>query len=193
MHKIRSWREVDTSNVDEKFRDWYIFFQIRRELRRAQADIKDIEQRSDFVPVRYFELPTDSTHTNRVNVSHVRPTDMLYYPSFDRDPMVLQALLYYFSKECAVPYESVFRTFLTNVCSIISRDRERLRRAAVFRQVALILAIVVFIILGLMLISLLLSVLGTTANLSSMYNNDPDGGIEWREPSTTVETTLINF
>ncbi|CAF5006855.1 unnamed protein product [Rotaria sp. Silwood1] len=26
MHKIRSWREVDTSNVDEKFRDCHFYY-----------------------------------------------------------------------------------------------------------------------------------------------------------------------
>ncbi|CAF2398669.1 unnamed protein product [Rotaria sp. Silwood2] len=188
IHKIRSWRAVDISNVDERLRDWYIFFQIRRELRRAYKDIKQIELRSDFKAVNHFDLPVDPRHSQRFDVRHVRPTDMLYYPSLDREPLVLQSLLYYFSKECAVPYESVFRTFLSNVCLIIHRDQQRLRREAVFRKVALVLTIIAFVILGLMLISLVVSVLGTTSNLKSMYSNDPDGGIEWREPKTILET-----
>ncbi|CAF2523202.1 unnamed protein product [Rotaria sp. Silwood2] len=193
IHKIRSWRAVDKSNIDKKLWDWYIFFQIRRELRHIQADIKQIEQRPDFVPVHHIEIPAGPTHTECVKVSHVRPTDVLYYPSFDPEPMSVQALIYYFSKERIVTYESVFHPLLSNVCSITNRDRERLRRVAVFRKLALVLGIVVFLIVGLMLASLILSVLETTSNLKNMYSNDPDGGIEWRAPSTTIEITKFNF
>ncbi|CAF0848210.1 unnamed protein product [Rotaria sordida] len=190
LHKIRSWGGIDTSQVDERFRDWYIFLQMRRELRRAHEDIRQIGDRSDFVPVPYFRLPIDPIHTRRFDVSHVQPSDVLHYPSLGRDPIVLQSLLYYFSKECAVPYDSIFRAFLSNICLILYRDRQRIHRVAVLRKVALVIAIIVFIILGLMLISLIVSVLGTTSNLKDMYRNDVDGGIEWRESATTIETTL---
>jgi len=179
IHKIRSWGGNDASDINEKFRDWYIFFQMRRELRHAQQYIKEIENQSNFTPVRYFYLPISETNTRRFNVSHVKPTDALYYPGLGREPIVLQSLLYYFSKECAVPYHSLFRKFLTDICSILNRERQRLDRAATFRKVALFITIIVFIIIGLMLFSLILSVLKTTSEFNKMYANDPNEKIEW--------------
>jgi hypothetical protein len=161
---------------------------MRRELRHAQQYIKEIENQSNFTPVRYFYLPISETNTRRLNVSHVKPTDALYYPGLGREPIVLQSLLYYFSKECAVPYHSLFRKFLTDICSILNQDRQRLDRAATFRKLALFIAIIFFIILGLMLFSLILSVLKTTSEFNKMYGNDPNGEIEWRQPDTTINS-----
>ncbi|CAF1307082.1 unnamed protein product [Rotaria magnacalcarata] len=190
IHKIRSWGAIDTSHVDERMKDWYIFFQMRRELRRAQVEINAIEHRPDFRAVRYFNLPVDSTHFKRYDVSHVKPTDSLYYPGLGRDPIVLQSLLFYFSKECVVPYGSMFRTFLSDVCAIIYRDQQQRHRAAVFRKVALSMTIIISIIIALMLASMIFGALKTTSNLATMYRNDPDGGYEWRQPKITLGTTL---
>jgi hypothetical protein len=193
IHKIRSWGGIDPSNVEQRYRDWYLFFQMRRELRRAHEHIRQIEHRPDFVPLQYFYLPTDETHVRRYDVSHVQPSDAIYYPGFDHEPIVLRSLLYYFSKECYVPYNSIFRTFLSDVCSIVYRDQQRFNRVSVLRKIALIITIILFIILGLMLFSLVLSVLKTTYNLREMYGNDPSGGIEWRQPETTLDTTVNSF
>jgi hypothetical protein len=182
IHKIRSWGGIDPSKVEKQYREWYLFFQMRRELRRAKKSIQQIEQRPNFIPVHYFDLPLDETHNRHCNVSHVRSSDVLYHPSFGSEPVVLQSFLYYFSKECAVPYTSIFRTFLSDVCSILYQDQQRLNRAAVFRKIALIATIIIFIILTLMLFSLILSVFTTTSKLTYMYKDDPDGGIEWRQP-----------
>jgi hypothetical protein len=191
IHKIRSWGGLKRMSViDQRFQEWYLFFQMRRELRRAQEQIKTIQSRPDFVPVHYFDLPVDETHVRRYNVSHVKESDAIYYPGFGREPIVLQSLLYYFTEECHVPYNSIFRTFLSDVCSVLNRERERINRAAVFRKVALIVAIAVFIILALMLFSLVLSVFTTTSKLSQMYQFDSDGGVEWRQSKTTLGTTL---
>ena len=191
LHKIRSWvppKQLD--NVDPRCQDWYIYFQMRRELRRAQEDIKTIQSRPDFVPVRYFKLPTDEEHTRRYDVSHVQAKDALYYPSFGPEPIVLQSLLYYFTRECAVPYESIFLAFLANVCSIIDQDRIRLNRVVVLRRVALIVAIIVFAFLGMMFLSMLFGALTTTSNLRQMYLNDPDGGAEWKAAQQSLEANL---
>lgn len=190
IHKIRSWGKIDTSHIDERMRDWYLVYQMRRELRRAQEDIKQIEERSSFTPVNYFNLPISPTRVERFNVSDVRSTAVLYYPSVGNDPIVLQALLYYFSKECAVPYESVFRSFLGDVCLILSRERKQIHRATIFRRIVLTFSIIICIIIGIMLIGALLSVLTTTSNLRAMYQNDPDGGFEWRQRPTTLQTNL---
>jgi len=193
IHQIRSWGGNNASDVNEQYRDCYIFFQMIRELRRAQKYIHQIENQPDFVPIRYFNLPIDETHTRRYNVSHVKPTDALYYQGLGREPIVLQSLLYYFSKGRTVTYNSIFREFLTDICSILYRDRQRLNRAAVRRKVALFIVIIIFIILGLMLFLLILSVLNTTLEFNKMYGNDPNGGIEWGQSEATLITATNSF
>jgi hypothetical protein len=188
IHKIRSWGGIQQADVNDPFRDWYLFFQMRRELRRVKEHIRKVEDRPDFAPVRYFYLPTTERRARRYNVTHIQPTDALYYPGFGREPFVLQSLLYYFSRECVVPYNSVFRPFLSDVCSIIDRDQQRLNRAAVFRKIALIMAIIIFIIIGLMLFTLILSVITTASNFRKLYENDSTGGIEWQTQETTVNS-----
>ncbi|CAF0732074.1 unnamed protein product [Adineta steineri] len=189
IHKIRSWGGINLDHVHPQLRYLYLYWQVRRELQRAQNSIEQIE-RSHYTPIDYFNLPTDETHNRRYNVSHLQPSNAIYHPAFQSQPVVLQALLYYFSKECVVPYNSVFRPFLSDVCSILYQDRQRINRAAVFRKVATIITIVISIFLALMFFSLIVSVFTTTSNLRAMYRDDPDGGIEWRQSATTVETTL---
>ncbi|CAF4022327.1 unnamed protein product, partial [Adineta steineri] len=76
IHKIRSWGLIRRMSViDQPFQDWYLFFQMRRELKRAEDKIRAIQYRSDFVPVHYFELPLGDARVQRYNVSHVKPTD----------------------------------------------------------------------------------------------------------------------
>lgn len=183
LHKIRSWRGIDVSKVQKPYRDWYVFFQMRRELRRAQYHIKQVEQQENFTPVRYFYLPIDANNKRRYNVSHIQPSDAIYYPGLGREPIVLQSLLYYFTKECAVPYDSTFRGFLGDVCSIIYQERQRLERVAVFRKVALFIATIVLTIIGLMLFSLILSVFKTTSDFRQLYDND----LDWTQPETTLK------
>ena len=185
LHKIRSWGGINTEAVDPRCREWYILFQMRRELRRAQTRIQQIGRRPDFVPVHYFNLPVGETDIQRHNVSHVKPSDAIYYPSFGGDPIVLQPLLYYFSKECMVTHDSIFRSFLSDVCSVVDRNREHIRRVAVFRKVALTVTTIVSVILILMFFSLVLSVFTTASNLRDIYKDDPDGGIAWRHPEKT--------
>ena len=178
LHKIRSWGGIDASKVDHRHQDWYILFQTRRELRRAHERIQQIEHHPEFVPVRYFNLPTDPKHNCRYDVSHVQPSDVLYYGSFGHEPIALQPLLYYFSKECIVPYNSIFRPFLSDVCSVLYRNQRRRNRTSLYRKVALIITIIVFIMISLMLFSLIISALKTTSDLRNMYQNDPNEGGE---------------
>jgi hypothetical protein len=186
IHKIRSWGGLDLDRIDPVCQDWYIFYQMRRELRRAQSYIRQIEHQPDFVPVHYFDMPTDQTHTQRYNVSRVRPSAALYYPRFGPDSLPLQSLLYYFSKECAVPYNSVFRPFLSGVCSVIYQERAHDKRVAALRRAALVVTVIVGVIMGLMFFSLIISVFTTTSNLKRMYKNDPDGRLEWPRSGTTL-------
>ena len=168
IHKIRSWGGISPSDPNQPLADWFSFFQMSRELRHVQEDIRQVTNRPDFTPVRHFCLPTDNRHKKRFNVSHIQPMDTLYHPAFGHDPMLLQALLYYFSKECVVPHNSIFRPFLSDVCTVISRKREQLDRVTALRKFALALTIIVFLILFLMLFLLLFSALKTTWNLQSV-------------------------
>jgi hypothetical protein len=188
LHKIRSWRGNQPTDPNDPFADWYLFLQMRRELRRFQEHIREVEDRPDFAPIHYFYLPTDERHRRRYDVSHVQPSDALFLPGFGLEPFVLQSLLYYFTVECAVPYNSVFRSFLSDICSVLNRNERYLQRAAALRKLAGILTFIVFIILGLMLFTLIFSVLKTTSNLKKLYDNDLSGGIEWQSLETTVNS-----
>ena len=181
LHKIRTWGGMQSNETSPHIRDWYLFFQTRRELRRVQDHVKNIQNRPNFRPVQYFYLPTDETHRRRFTVSHVKSTDALFYSGFGKEPVAIQSLLYYFSKECAVPYNSVFRPFLSDVCSIVYHDRQQITRVAVFRRVAFAVTIIIFLILALMFVSLILSVLKTTSDFYELYDTDPHGGLDWIE------------
>ncbi|CAF3179642.1 unnamed protein product [Rotaria socialis] len=193
MHKIRGWGAVKRiSMVDQPFQDWYLFFQMRRELKRAEEQIRAIEYRKDFTPVRHFQLPIDATHVRRYNVSHVGPNDGIYYAGLGTEPIVLQYLLYYFSNECSVPYDSIFYTFLSDVNAVLHTNRERIHRVVVFRKLALILALAVFVIIIIMFFSLILSVLTTTSNLRQMYRNDLDEDTKWLGSEVLPNVNSIN-
>jgi predicted nucleic acid-binding Zn ribbon protein len=187
LHKIRSWRQIQRPDANDPFADWYLFFQMRNELQRFKEHIHQVENRPDFVPVHYFHLPTDERLIQRYDVSHVRPSDVLYYPSVGQEPLILQSLLYYFSVECMVPYNSALHSFFSDVCTILNRNEQRLHRAAVRRKLATILTLIVFIILGLMLFSLIISVSKTTWNFQKLYN-DPNEDLEWRPLETAVNS-----
>lgn len=163
LHKIRSWGTRRLSNVDKNKQDWYILFQMRRELRRAQLDIDTIPTREGYRPLKYFFLPKTSEKVQRYNVSHVRPDQFIYYPVCSSQPFRLQSLLYYFTKDCYVPHNSVFQSFLNEICSIVYRDRQRLKRTNTLRRYALILAVCIGFLLCSMFIALIVS-LFTTAN-----------------------------
>jgi hypothetical protein len=191
IHKIRSWGVIrQTSMIDQSFRDWYLFFQMRRELKRAEEEIRAIEHRPDFIPVRYFDLPLDETRVRRYNVSHVRSNDGVYYGGLGTEPIVLEYLLYYFSRECPVPYNSMFYSFLSDVTAVLYTNRQRLQRVVVFRRVALIFTSAIFILILLMFFTLILSVLTTASNLRQMYKNDPDGGMIWQGNNAFLSTNL---
>ncbi len=194
IHKIRSWSSMRCLSVaDQPVRDWYVFLKMKRELKRVQEEIRAIEYRSDFTPVRYFNLPIDKTRIRRYNVSHVRSTDGIYYGGLGSEPILLQYLLYYFSKECFVPYNSIFYSFLSDVNSVLDTNRQRLQRVVVFRRLALIFTLAISIILFIMFFSLILSVLTTTSNLRQMYKNNPDGEMIWQSKSTGSLSTTLRY
>ncbi|CAF1129374.1 unnamed protein product [Rotaria sordida] len=172
LHQIPNWNAVERiSVVDRPFQNWYVAFKVRHELKRVQEKICAIQYRLNFKSVHYFYLPTDEIGVRRYNVSHVQPTDGIYYAGLGSEPINLQCLLYYFSKECIVPYNSLFYPFLCDVNSVLDTNRKRIQRVVVFRKVSLIMTIAIFTIILMMFFSLILSVLTTTSHLRQMYKN----------------------
>lgn len=164
LHKIRSWAPIRRlSVVENSLFDWYIFFQMKRELKRAEQQIRAIQYRTNFTPIRYFNLAIDETRFRRYNVSHVRSNDAIYYGGLSSQPLVLQNLLYYFNDECRVPFNSIFYSFLCDVNAVLDTNRQRIQRVVVLRRAALIFAVSIFVILLTMLFSLILSVLTTAS------------------------------
>ena len=183
IHKIRSWGAIrHMSNVDKASQDWYLFFQMRRELKRAEEQIRSIQHRPNFTPVRHFELPIDDKYVRRYNVSHVKPTDGLYYAGLGAEPIVLQSLLYYFSKDCPVPYNSMFYSFLSDVNSVLNTNRQRLNRVVVLQRIAFAFTLTFCIIILLMFFSLILSMMTTMTKFHQMYGE-----------TSNLSTTKSNF
>lgn len=169
IHKIRSWGALrQMSEIDKTYQDWYLFFQMRRELKRAEEQIRSIQYRADFRPIQYFELPVDDKYVRRYNVSHVKATDGLYYAGLGAEPIALQYLLYYFSKDCPVINGSMFYPFLHDVNSVLNTNRQRINRVVVLRRIALVIAVALCTILFLMFFSLILSVTTTLTKFRQM-------------------------
>ena len=173
IHKIRSWGIVRrTSILQNPCQDWYIYFQMRRELKGAEEEIRQTEYRRNFTPVKYFDIPVDEVRLRRFNVSHVRPIDGIYYSALGSEPIGLQNLLYYFSKESVVPYNSMFYSFMLDVSSVLNTNRQRIRRVAVYQKVAFIFALTIFTLIFMMFFSLILSVYTTITKLNYIYRAD---------------------
>ena len=170
IHKIRSWGAIrHMSHMDKTSQDWYLFFQMRRELKRAEEQIRSIQFRPDFTPIEHFELPINDQYVRRFNVSHVKPTDGIYYAGLGSEPIVLQYLLYYFSKECPVPYNSMFHSFLSDVNSVLNTNRQRLNRVVVLQRIAFFIALAICVLLLLMFFSMILSVMTTLTKFQEVY------------------------
>ena len=170
LHKIRNWAPIRRlSVIDHSFLDWYVFFQMKRELKRAEQQIRAIQYRTDFTPIQYFNLAIDQTRFRRYNVSHVRSSDAIYYSGLSSQPLILQNLLYYFNEECRVPFNSIFYSFLCDVNAVLDTNRQRIQRVVVLRRVALIFTVSIFVILLTMLFSLILSVFTTASYFKQLY------------------------
>ncbi|CAF4322725.1 unnamed protein product, partial [Adineta steineri] len=116
-----------------------------------------------------------------------------YYAGLGSEPIVLQYLLYYFSKDCPVPHNSIFYSFLSDVNSVLETNRKRINRIVVFRKLALIFALIISILILIMLFSLTLSVITTMTNLREMYKNDVDGSIRENVRKISSSTVRVNI
>lgn len=175
-------RVLNSKSDKDESRDLCLLIHMRRQLRRKKELIRELEHEPNLTPIRHYHIRTDATHIEHYNVSKVKPTSVLYHPSFDEEPVVLQALFFYFHHECDGSSQSIFRPFMTEICSVIKRDRKRRKRADKLRQLAFMLSLFIFIILGLMFIALVTSVISTRLEFDKLYEYDIHGGIGW-EPT----------
>ena len=188
LHRIRSMDTTRKYSLKDPYDDIYLFCQTRRELRRVQKQIQQVEALPDFTPIHYFEISTDERHTRRYDVGHVQPKDALFYPGYGLEPFGLQALFYYFSAREPIRHDSVFQPFISHVCGVVNRNEQYQHRVAVLRRAAAIMASIVYLILALMFFTLIFSVLQTIFKFHAFYANNPNGDIEWKSFTSTVNS-----
>ncbi|CAF0978608.1 unnamed protein product [Didymodactylos carnosus] len=166
IHRIHWLPVIKTA---DPYQECYIFFQMRRELKRLEPQIKNVACLPYFKPVRHFRLAIDETHQQVHDTSQVKPNEVLHYSIIGKEPIVLQYMLYYFSQR-PVPYNSVFHPFLCNVTSVIKTNRRRLKHKQILNNFVLLGSIIVYISIGFMFLVLLINVLSTISKLSTLSN-----------------------
>ncbi|CAF0887082.1 unnamed protein product [Didymodactylos carnosus] len=166
-HNIHRIRRIGAP-VDDKLPDIYHGFQMKRELTRAQEAIKNIDSDKNFEPVKRFDLPVDQDKIKTYDTSHVTEQDALVYDKLGGEPLSLQNLLYYFSKQ-DIQYGTIYWEFLNEVNRVLNMNRKRSARVARLRKLALTLAVILYSIIGIMFLALLFSFISTATKF-----NDPE-------------------
>ena len=175
LHRIRFMGYSEGGQTD-KLPDLYLGFQMKRELKRAQDEIKNIDREKNFHVVKRFALAVDNKRTKIYNTSHVKPEDALIYDRLGEEPLALQNLLYYFSQQ-EVPHGTIFWDFLNEVNHVLNLRRKRTVLVKRLRKLALTLAIVVYCIIGFMFLLLIISVITTATKMN-------DSEVTWIEADT---------
>lgn len=170
LHRIRF---MGLNNLQEGGRlpDFYLGFQMTRELKRAQVEIKNIDKNEDFHHIKHFSLINNNGTTKIYNTSHVTPDDALIYDRLGEEPLALQNLLFYFSKQ-NVQHGSLFWNFLYEVNNVLKLKRKRKALVKRLRRIAFTLAIIFYSFIGLMFSFMVISVITTATKF-----NDPE--VEW--------------
>lgn len=172
LHRIRFMGFTESSKQGA-MPDLYLGLQMTRELRRAQQEIKNADKEVDFHVIKHFELALGQARTKKFDTSHVKPEDALIYDRLGDEPLSLQNLLYYFSKQ-DVQQGTVFWDFLSGVNQVLNLQRKRTVLVQRLQRFALILAMIIYTFIGLMLASMVISVVTTVTRM-----NDPE--VRWEE------------
>lgn len=167
LHRIR-FMGYSESGKSTRLPDFYLGLQMTRELRRAQEEIKNADKEENFRIIKEFEMVLGKDRTKKFDTSHVKPEDALIYDRLGEEPLALQNLLYYFSKQ-NVQEGTVFWDFLAAVNQVLNLQRKRTVLVQRLRRIALILAVICYTIIGIMLLSMIISVIATTTRM-----NDPE-------------------
>jgi hypothetical protein len=172
LHRIR-FMGYNERRRDSNLPDFDIALQMNRELKCALDTIKNIHKEKNFHAVKTFALVVDAKRSITYDTSHVKPDDALIYDRLGEEPLALQNLLYYFSRQ-DVQYGSLWWDFLNEVNRVLNMKRKRMVLVQRLRKLALTLAIILYSIIGFMLILLLISVISTATKM-----NDPE--VQWTE------------
>jgi hypothetical protein len=175
LHRIR-FMVYNEQERDSTLPGLYPFLQMKRELKRAQEEIKNIDKEKNFQAVKSFVLTDDVKRSKTYDTSHVKSDDALIYDRLGEEPLALQNLLYYFSRQ-DVTHGSLFWDFLNEVNRVLNMKRKRMVRVQRLRKLALTLAIILYSIVGFMLVLLIISVISTVTKM-----NDPE--VQWMESAT---------
>jgi hypothetical protein len=175
LHRIR-FMGFNDAGREGRLPDFYLGLQMTRELKRAQEEIKNIDKEEDFHIVKEFSLAIDNGHTKKFDISHVKPEDALIYDRLGEEPLALQNLLYYFSKQ-DVQQGTVFWNFLNEVNHVLSLNHKRTLLVQRLKRLALSLAIIFYVFIGIMFFAMVISVITTTTKM-----NDPE--VEWMDQRT---------
>jgi hypothetical protein len=170
LHRIR-FMGYNERERDSTLPGFYIGLQMKRELKRAQDEIQNIDKEKNFYAIKQFALAVDSKRIKTYDTSHVKPDDALIYDRLGDEPLPLQNLLYYFSKQ-DVPHETLFWDFLNEVNHVLNLKRKRTVLVERLRTLALTLAIIFYSIIGFMLFLLVISVITTATKM-----DDPE--VNW--------------
>ncbi|CAF0832931.1 unnamed protein product [Adineta ricciae] len=174
IHRIRFMGFRGTGK-EGKLPDFYLGLQMTRELKRAQQEIKNVDLDENFHAVKEFSLATDKGQSRKFDTRHVKPEDALIYDRLGEEPLALQNLLYYFSKQ-NVPHGTVFWDFLNEVNHVLNLKRKRTVLVQRLRRLALSLALIIYSLIGLMLCLMIISIITTVTKM-----NDPE--VEWMDQS----------
>ncbi|UJR36747.1 hypothetical protein I4U23_029462 [Adineta vaga] len=182
LHRIR-FMGYNSRARDSNLPGFYLGLQMKRELKRAQEEIKNIDKEESFHAVKHFALAVDNKRTKTYDTSHVKPEDALIYDRLGEEPLALQNLLYYFSKQ-DVPHGTVFWDFLNEVNRVLNMKRKRTVLVERLRKLALTLSIICYAIIGFMFFLLIVSVITTATKM-----NDPE--LKWLESESESYTTSL--
>ncbi|CAF1302777.1 unnamed protein product [Adineta steineri] len=173
IHRIRFMGFRGAIGKEGQLPDFYLGLQMARELRRAQLEIKDVDNDTSFQAVKEFSLASAKGQSKKFDTRHVQPEDALIYDRLGEEPLSLQNLLYYFSKQ-DIQHGTVFWDFLNEVNHVLNLKRKRTVLVQRLRRLALSLALVVYIIIGLMFCTMVIGIITTITKM-----NDPE--VEWMD------------
>ena len=182
LHRIRFMGNT-VREGEKPLPDLYIGLQMKRELKRAQDTIKNIDKEENFRVIKKFTLQVDGNRSKTYDTSHVTADDALIYDRLGDEPLALQNLLFYFSKQ-DVSHGTLFWDFLTEVNRVLNMKRKRTVLVQRLRKLALTLSIIFYVLIGLMLITLIVSVITTATKM-----DDPE--VKWAD--TNVDDSTPNL
>ena len=172
LHRIRCMGFSDTG-TETRLPDFYLGLQMTRELKRAQEEIKNIDKDVDFRVITEFSLTNDTGHSEKFDTSHVKPEDALMYDRLGEEPLALQNLLFYFSRQ-EVQHGTVFWNFLNEVNHVLKLNRKRTVLVQRLQRLAFTIAIIFYTFVGLMFFLMVISVISTVTKM-----NDPE--VQWMD------------